>query len=46
MGSIMGETPMKFYSGFVGIDENQDTYELKAHIGWMVRKEPKKEEKK
>lgn len=45
-GNIMGETPMKFYSGFVGIDENQDTYELKAHIGWMVRIGPKKEEKK
>lgn len=45
-GNIMGETPMKFYSGFVGIDENQDTYELKAHIGWMVRIAPKKEEKK
>lgn len=46
MGTTLGETPMKFYSGFVGIDENQDTYELKAHIGWMVRKAPKKEEKK
>lgn len=45
-GNIMGETPMKFYSGFVGIDENQDTYELKAHIGWMVREASKKEEKK
>lgn len=45
-GNIMSETPMQFKSGFVGIDENQDTYELKAHIGWMVRIVPKKEEKK
>ncbi|MBQ0047907.1 MAG: DUF4419 domain-containing protein [Prevotellaceae bacterium] len=46
MGNTVLETPMQFHAGFVGIDENQDTYELKARIGWIVRKAPKKEGEK
>lgn len=46
MGNTVLETPMQFHAGFVGMDENQDTYELKARIGWIVRKAPKKEGEK
>lgn len=46
MGNTVVETPMQFHAGFVGIDEDQDTYELKARIGWIVRKAPKKEGEK
>lgn len=45
-GNTISETPMKFYAGFVGLEEDQDTYELKARIGWIVKKEAKKEENK
>ncbi len=29
---------MELWSGFVGVDENRDTYALKPRIGWFVRK--------
>lgn len=36
LGNLLKETPMQFYSGFVGIEEDEETYELKSKIGWMV----------
>ncbi len=36
-GKLLKETPMQFYSGFVGVEENHSNYELKARIGWFVR---------
>jgi hypothetical protein len=38
MGNILKETPMQFYSGFVGVNEDTTTYALTPRIGWFVRK--------
>lgn len=35
-GNVLKDTPMQFYSGFVGIEEDEESYELSAKIGWMV----------
>lgn len=40
-GYVLMETPMKFHAGFVGIEENTETYELTPRIGWMVRTDEK-----
>jgi hypothetical protein len=45
-GDIIQETPMQFYSGFVGVDEDTETYAIAPRIGWLVRKgEPAKPER-
>jgi hypothetical protein len=45
-GDIIQETPMQFYSGFVGVDEDTETYAIAPRIGWLVRKgEPAKLER-
>jgi hypothetical protein len=38
MGRVQKETPMQFYSGFVGVDEDTTTYAITPRIGWLVRK--------
>lgn len=38
MGNSLSETPMQFMAGFVGVEEDQETYGLKARIGWIVKK--------
>ncbi len=39
-GNILNEIPMKFAAGFVGVEEDAESYELSARIGWLVRKVP------
>ena len=37
-GNTIKETPMQFWAGFVGVEEDPETYVVKPHIGWFVRK--------
>ena len=34
--NVMKETPMQFYSGFVGAAVNEESYEMTPRIGWLV----------
>lgn len=43
-GSIIDETPMEMWAGFVGIQEDSLTYGLKPCIGWLVRRSDPEEE--
>jgi hypothetical protein len=35
-GNIIGETPLEYWGGFVGISQNHNTQFLKPEIGWFV----------
>ena len=35
-GSVVSDTPLQLIAGFVGIEENPETYAMKPKIGWMV----------
>ena len=32
------ETPLEFWAGFIGLEQNSKTFALRPQIGWMVRK--------
>ena len=32
------ETPLEFWAGFIGLEQNNKTFALRPQIGWMVRK--------
>ncbi|MBO4826563.1 MAG: DUF4419 domain-containing protein [Prevotella sp.] len=36
--SLIDETPMELYAGFVGVEQNATSLAVKPVIGWMVRK--------
>ena len=35
------KTPLELWAGFVGLKQNDKTYDLKPEIGWMIRKKIK-----
>ena len=37
-------TPLEFWSGFVGLEQNEKTYTLTPKIGWMIRKKDAEKE--
>ncbi len=43
-GFIVNKTPMELWSGFVGVDEDRDTFALKPCIGWFIRKSHQEED--
>lgn len=43
-GSVIDETPMEMWAGFVGIREDSLTYGLRPHIGWLIRRSDPEEE--
>lgn len=43
-GSIIDETSMEMWAGFVGIQEDSLTYGLKPRIGWLIRRSDPEEE--
>lgn len=45
-GNPLKETPMKFHAGFVGIEEDTESYELSPRIGWLVRRNDNAEQNK
>ena len=32
------ETPLEFWAGFIGLEQNSKTFALRPQIGWMIRK--------
>ena len=37
-GDSLEKTPLELWAGFVGLQQNSETFSLKPEIGWMVRK--------
>ena len=37
-GDAIKETPLEFWAGFIGLEQNNKTFALRPQIGWMVRK--------
>ena len=37
-GDAVKETPLEFWAGFIGLEQNKKTFALRPQIGWMVRK--------
>ena len=37
-GDAVKETPLEFWAGFIGLEQNSKTFALRPQIGWMVRK--------
>ena len=37
-GDAIKETPLEFWAGFIGLEQNSKTFALRPQIGWMVRK--------
>jgi len=37
-GGNITETPLELWAGFVGLEQNSQTFGLKPTIGWMIRK--------
>lgn len=38
------ETPLELWAGFIGLEQNQETFALKPHIGWLIRKKDEEDE--
>lgn len=37
-GESIVKTPLELWAGFVGLEQNPETYSLKPQIGWMIKK--------